>query len=368
MTKDKEEKYFCKRCGAQEAIYFYKNKCRRCIGLKAAQEPESTYVQVDKLNLNYDLTLDQKILSKELVEKVNSGHNVYVEAVCGAGKTEMCLELVKDTLNQGLKIGWAIPRREVVMELHQRLSDIFQDLKVIRVCEGYTDNLFGDLIICTTHQLFRYHQYFDVLIIDEPDAFPYYGNDMLQYIANTATRANLVYLSATYECDGAFEVLQLSSRPSNRPLPLPKVVPWFKIIDALKRWRHEAVLVFVPTKKWALRLSLLLNCSYITSASTNKHEILAKFRESKGFLVCTTILERGVTFKDCYVIVLFANHRVFNKASLVQIAGRVERGMSPKKGEVLFWGNGREVEACLDYIKHHRKNVLDALTISNLES
>lgn len=350
----------CRRCGADEPHYFYRSKCRRCIGLKVALEPERGYVQVDDMRIGFDLTLDQKEVSKRLIQKVNEGKNVYLEAVCGAGKTEMCYQLIKDSINSGLKIGWAIPRREVVMELYLRLSSVYPQLKVVRVCEGYTDDLFGDLIICTTHQLFRYYEYFDILIIDEPDAFPFHGDPMLQFIAGKATRHNLVYLSATYEPEGDFEVLSLSSRPSGKPIPLPVVVSFTKVILKLKEWQKESVLIFVPTKKMAKRVSLLLRCPMITSSSKNKESTISKFRTDKGYLVCTTILERGVTFKDCFVVVLFANHLVFNKASLVQIAGRVERGMNPKKGEVLFWGNGLEVKACLEYIHHHRNIVLSA--------
>lgn len=40
------------------------------------------------------------------------------------------------------------------------------------------------------------------------------------------------------------------------------------------------------------------------------------------FLLCTTILERGVTFTDIDVLVLGAEDRTFTEAALVQISGR----------------------------------------------
>lgn len=347
----------CNRCGACESRYFYKGKCRRCIGLKVAEEVSVYNGVVETLNIGFELTKEQKKISSSVVRLVNEGKNVYVEAVCGAGKTEMCYDLIKKTINQGLKIGWAIPRREVVMELYLRLSSVFNQLKVVRVCEGYTDDLFGDLIICTTHQLFRYHQYFDILIIDEPDAFPFIGNEMLEFMAKKATRHNLVYLSATYDAGEEFEILELSTRPSGESVPLPKVVNFFQVIKFLNLWKKESVLIFVPTIKIARKVSFFLGCDFISSKSDNKEVIINKFRKDKGFLVCTTILERGVTFKDCYVIVLFAGHRVFSKASLIQIAGRVRRGMNPTKGEVLFWGNGSEVRKCIEYTHYHRNSV-----------
>lgn len=348
---------YCRRCGASEKHFFYKNKCRRCIGLKVAKDEMKYFGTVEDIAIGFELTKEQIEVSTRLASLVNQGKDVYVEAVCGAGKTEMSYELIKDCLNQGLKVGWAIPRREVVMELSSRLSKVFSNLKVVRVCEGYTDELFGDLIVCTTHQLFRYYQYFDVLIIDEPDAFPFAGNEMLQYIAKKATRHNLVYLSATFDSTEDFETLTLSKRPSGESVPLPQVVSLFKAIKQIYLWRREWLLIFVPTIKKAKILSLFLGCKYICSSSKNKESIIQSFRERKGILVCTTILERGVTFKDCFVIVLFAGHRVFTKSSLIQIAGRVRRSMNPYKGEVLFWGNGSEVRKCLEYTKHHRNSV-----------
>lgn len=347
----------CERCGAKESFYFYKGRCRRCIGLQLSREIASKSVQIDKVEIGFELTEYQVDISNKLVECVMNNQHVYLEAVCGAGKTEMCYQLIKRIINEGKSICWAIPRREVVMELYERLHHVFASIKVIRVCEGFTEQLEGDLIICTTHQLFRYHQRFDVLIIDEPDAFPFHGNEMLENLAAASCKGVMVYLSATFEAPGDFKRLQLSHRPSGRLLPLPSYQNIAQVINSLLVWKDEMVLVFVPTKRLALMISLILRCPYITSSSKNKSEILERFRVKKGYLVCTTILERGVTFPDCYVIVLFAHHIVFNKASLVQISGRVERGLNPTKGEVVFWGKSMETKACLEYIHYHRSNV-----------
>jgi len=42
------------------------------------------------------------------------------------------------------------------------------------------DALTGNIIVLTTHQLFRYEDYFDLLIFDEIDAFPYVGDLVLE--------------------------------------------------------------------------------------------------------------------------------------------------------------------------------------------
>ena len=307
------------------------------------------------LSFKFALTPEQSRVSKELVSLVDAGHSVYLEAVCGAGKTEMCLELVQHLLESNLKVAWAVPRRQVVLELSDRFRTYFPKIKVVSVCGGFTDDIMGDLIVCTTHQLFRYPHYFDVLILDEPDAFPYAGDEMLEFITHNAVRGPIVYLSATMEHASDVKKLSLSLRPSNHLLPVPKMVNIFVILFSLYKWRKESVLIFVPSIKMARKISILLFSPMICSSTANKEEIISKFRETGGFLITTTVLERGVTFIDCFVLVLQADHSVFSVSSLIQIAGRVGRGMNPKKGEVLFNGYQESVRACiLDIEKHNR--------------
>lgn len=54
----------------------------------------------------------------------------------------------------------------------------------------------------------------------------------------------------------------------------------------------------------------------------------------------TTILERGVTFPCVDVFVLLANHKLYSKSALVQIAGRVGRSVERPTGELLFLHDG----------------------------
>jgi competence protein ComFA len=61
-------------------------------------------------------------------------------------------------------------------------------------------------------------------------------------------------------------------------------------------------------------------------------------REAKyDILLTTMILERGVTFERISVIVLGADHPVFTKSSLVQIAGRADRKGPYTNSQVYFF-------------------------------
>lgn len=359
----------CKFCGAQGSDYFHNKQCRRCINFQkntvVLKKPSWGYVA---LNIPFPLTPQQKDVSQELL-KMESDKNIFLEAVCGAGKTEVCLELLTQKLNDKKRCCWAIPRREIVLELKERLQTYYPSLKVIAVCKGHTTIVEGDLIVLTTHQLYRYPKTFDFMILDEPDAFPFSNNQMLaQFVSNALTiNPQILYLSATTDekiekeiKEGTLQHLNLPIRPSLKALPVPiwrlSLFIWIKFYKDLKNHKEDKNLIFVPTIKLAKQLSLLLKSPYVCSESENKNELIEKFRElKKGNLITTTILERGVTFPDCMVFVLFADHIVFTKSSLIQIAGRVQRGLNPQKGVCYFYSEKKSevIQSCIQAIQRN---------------
>ena len=83
----------------------------------------------------------------------------------------------------------------------------------------------------------------------------------------------------------------------------------------------------------------------VTSKTDNRLELVEKFRNQEiTILVSTTILERGVTFPKVDVFVIEANHRLFTKSALVQIAGRVGRSMERPTGKLLYLAEGSSKE------------------------
>ena len=199
----------CPRCLNEDPRYFYLGSkgyyCRKCIAFNRAllNEPldsPTQEIRTELLDADYQLTFDltpkQQEVSDRLAIMIDKT-DVLVYAACGSGKTEIVMESIRKYLKLGFTVGYATPRRQVVIEIGARMAEAFKKLKVVTVCEGYTKDVMGDLIICTTHQLYRYYEYFDLLILDEPDAFPYYGNSVLQGIVKTSCRKNIIYLTAT---------------------------------------------------------------------------------------------------------------------------------------------------------------------------
>lgn len=290
------------------------------------------------------------------------------------GKTELVIESISDYLKKGKRVAFAIARRQVVLDLKGRLESIFTHAKVIAVCQGYTEDLEGDLILCTTHQLYRYPKTFDLLILDEPDAFPYKGNEVLAGIVRTSCRGEMIFLTATpddYLKDRLNKKdithLTLNRRPHNYDLPVPKQVigPSWLLFLVLIHWlenREKSVLIFVPTIKLAKRLHILISCLFktkvCTSESEDKDEIINDFKKKKfKCLIATTILERGVTIEGIDVCVFYANHGVFDEASLIQMSGRVGRSFKYPTGDCLFLCNAKSelVNCCIQQCREANK-------------
>lgn len=373
----------CPRCLNEEPTLFAVGSkgfyCRACIGFKRQLLLEEMEIEnIERIgidthaNLSFELTKKQKEIASQL-KRLVSEHDVLIYAVCGAGKTEMLLDMLEDTLRKGKKVAIAIARRQVVLELAERLQQYFTNIKVTPVCQGYTSDLNGDLIVCTTHQLYRYTQCFDVLVLDEPDAFPYYGNPVLKGISQTSCKGHRVYLTATPDEEMMEKVnkqelvmLSLMERPHEHKLPEPNVLLFPKWICFLllffwlkkKKRDKKQAMIFCPTIKitnvFSLFFSLFFSVCKCTSKTVNKDQVIDDFKKKKKqFIFCTSILERGVTFSGVDVAVFYANHAIFNEASLIQIAGRVGRKKEYPSGEVIFYAFSRKesIKKCVQRIQ-----------------
>lgn len=357
----------CLRCDNNDSRYFFLLKgeyvCRKCLTLNAGiLEKENISFNEDldgEYNLTFNLTDAQKEISKKVLEKIKAKKDVLIFAACGTGKTEIVLETIKYCLENGLRVGMAIPRRQVVLELKERMAAYFTNIKVISVCQGYTDELFADFIICTTHQLHNYPNFFDCLIIDEPDAFPFANSALLEAIAKNSVKGNVIYMTATpSEEMKSLSTLTLFRRYHGHNLLVPKVVVDFKFSLYLKmlKWikNVDKVLLFVPTIALAEKLSKLLKFPAIHSKTDNIKEIVSGFEEGRyNVLITTTIMERGITIEAVNICVLFADHPVFNKASLIQIAGRVGRKATAPSGLGIFLceNASKKVDECIQELE-----------------
>lgn len=352
----------CSRCGNSDPRKIgYKNGapyCRNCITFPKAELLETNVVSnVSNIYLTYSLSPEQKTLSDKLVNNFLNHKNSFVYAVCGSGKTEIVLESIKVAISQGKKVGFVIPRRDVVIEIKERLENIFKDNSVVSVYGGHSKVLQADIVCLTSHQLYRYQNYFSLLVFDEIDAFPYKGNSVLNALYRASLSGNYIEMSATptkedlesYKKNGV-DVLTLFKRYHGGLLPVPSVVirnPFTKYITLIKYLKkyekqRKPVLIFCPTiaiceSTYRILFLLFRSINYVHSKRNKREEVISDFKQGKTLFLCTTaVLERGVTIKDLQVIIFNSDHPVYNQYSLVQIAGRVGRKIDAKEGDVIF--------------------------------
>lgn len=357
--------YVCPRCGNSDPRYFgTKNNqpyCRLCISF---QGREVNSYQIDdedtSASLTYPLSPEQSKISTRLLENFKNNKSTLVHAVCGSGKTELVYGVVSYALSQGLRVGFAVPRREVAIDLFPRFISAFPKRKSVCVYGGHTDDLAGDIIILTTHQLYRYTNYFDLLILDEIDAFPFKDNRLLINLFKKSLKGSYILMSATPPSDivndfkkNNLPILELHTRYHRHALPEPISViriGYFKIfylIKKIKEYRknQKPLLIFAPTISLAEHIFSLLKIfikkgHVVHSKCLDRKEIITDFKKHKyDYLVTTSVLERGVTIKDVQVIIYNADDDMYNSGVLIQIAGRVGRKIDAPTGEVIFLAN-----------------------------
>lgn len=374
----------CLRCHNEDPRLFGFDKgtwyCRKCISfgrLEAGCTPAPVRLHQriweGSPRLDFSLTPAQQKASLETLNWLQQGKDVFVYAAAGAGKTEISFASICWYMKQGKKVCFAISRRQVVLEIARRLARAFPQLSVTAVCQGHTDCLDADLIVCTTHQLFRYPYCFDLLIMDEIDAFPFAENPVLQHIADQSCRGQKLMLSATPDelvleqvRQKKTAMVQLFARPHGRPLCVPEVVRTFPACSVLhivyqcRRFHREGrqVLVFVPRRKDGIWLSRLLavfwKTGWIHASLPDKDAVMQAFQAHRTeVLVCTTLLERGITVPSVQVLVYRADHPVFTQASLIQIFGRAGRSFQDPEGTGICYcmEETRSLQGCIRQLR-----------------
>lgn len=408
--------YICERCGncdrklfatfpcfrcKRECVY-----CRSCVVMGKVTSCSPLFLWNDshvkrapednpKHVLAWDGTLSyfQQKASDKICEAITDFYSGNLEvdqflvwAVCGAGKTEMLFHGIELALRMGLSVLIATPRTDVVLELEPRLKEAFPEV-VIHAFYGGAEDRFaqGDLVISTTHQLLRFYQAFDLVIIDEVDAFPYTVDEKLRWAVQNSKKEKALTIFVTATPDekmkrdaerGKILSAKVARRYHRHPLPVPrniwigewknrlskgklpkKIIAWLeKHVEAEKQ-----IFLFVPTVRVMKEVVAILSKTLsvvvagVHAEDEERREKVMRFRKGDiRVLVTTTILERGVTVKGVQVGVLGAEDYIFTEAALVQIAGRVGRSPEEPDGDVVFFHYGKTTEM-VKAIRHIRE-------------
>ncbi|TDL78939.1 DEAD/DEAH box helicase [[Brevibacterium] frigoritolerans] len=373
----------CARCG-EHCSY-----CRACILMGRVSEctpllnwtgPESEIRQPEFKAMQWEgqLSKEQQKGSDRMLDALKNKDDLLIWAVCGAGKTEMLFKGIEQALLENKQVCIATPRMDVVLELAPRLKSVFPQAEIAALYGGSEDRFKqANLTISTTHQLLRFKQTFDLMVIDEVDAFPYSADQSLQFAAERARKehSSLIYLTATPSDALKKQIVnqvKIPQRYHGHPLPVPvfswcgnykralqkgclpkNVQAW---ITSQLEFKKQAFL-FVPSIPVLEATTALLKkqnplIEGVYAEDPNRKEKVQRFRNGEvPIIITTTILERGVTIPNSDVAVLGAEDNVFTESALVQIAGRVGRSAKHPSGDVRFFHYGK-TEAMIRAKKH----------------
>lgn len=322
-----------------------------------------------------ELTKQQQQVSEQLIAASKQCQSILIQAVTGAGKTEMMFPFLKMLLTAGKRVAWVAPRIDVIRELAPRLKNAFALPIAVLHGEQEEPYQYTQFVLATAHQLLRFRTAFDVIILDEADAFPFRDNHKLQYALKAARQPDgvLVFLTATPN--------EALNRLCTTRLFLPRrfhggLLPRIKIYRA-RNWRkqlprrlvkylrqlgaEQQLLVFVPEIEDVLPQvdlieRLITKVAGASSKTVERAELVDKFRKGElQVLVTTTILERGVTIPKIDVMILGADEDVFNTEALLQMAGRVGRSSEVPTG--LVWAFVAEMKWNLYQVNHEIKGL-----------
>lgn len=407
-----EARWRCERCQAgRESLV--RTVCARCGGtcwycdhclllgrsqacapllqfMPARHQESRVHRSADRVTVRHDaeLTPAQQRAAERAVQFVRCGQEsvMLMWAVTGAGKTEMTFAVVAEVLGRGGRVAVVSPRRDVVNELTPRFRCAFPSIRIVKLHgESGETWLDGELVIATTHQLLRWYQAFDLIIVDEVDAFPYRHDEPLRKGVRRALRPDgqQVWLTATPPRSwqrafkrGRLPGVTIPARYHGHPLPvplitrerrlwerlrtgeaIPSLVAFFKHVQRVQGQAY----VFVPglaripqVVGWVERHVPGVRVAGVSSRDRARSEKMTAFRERKvDCLVTTTILERGVTVAHAHVLILQADHSVFDEAALVQMSGRCGRSAAFPHGLVRWVAteNTRDQRRALKHIR-----------------
>ena len=381
--------HFCNRCENDNQSRFTTFDCAKCKGpctycrhclkmgrvsscteliIWAGEKPD--YPTKHELAWEGTLTPRQQIASNELTESCEKNRPHLVHAVCGAGKTEILFQPIHKLLTEGKRICIAAPRVDVILELEPRFRTAFPKTTLEALYGGAEPGLGpAQLILATTHQLYRFRDAFDAIFVDEADAFPYTADATLRKAVRKSARQNAPIHSVTAtpsalliaEIKKTGHISSINRRYHGHPLPIPRYDSLWnytrqinkgKLPNKLIRWteqrlqNREPFLIFFHTialmeEAEPLFQKIAPTIHAVHASHENRKERVQALRNKEiPGLLTTTILERGITIPNVQVAVVGSEQKIFNKGALIQIGGRAGRSSDYPDGDFVLFHHG----------------------------
>lgn len=389
-SEGQKECYYC-----QECLMLGESKpCEALYAAPARVRPEENFVSSIGLNLDISFSQAQYEAFEALARFVrkDSTSECLVWEACGAGRPETVFGAVREVLKRGGRVLFGVPRRDVLDDLFFRLERAFPGVSVaIRYGKPRSHPKTSDIVLASTHQTLKYYHSFDLVILDESDAFPYLANPILINALRRAKKVSgkLIYMTPTPAPEiyaraqrGEIKVIQIPIRQHGHPLVIPQImlekdliagnkIPE-RVIQILRESIEEdqaQVLVVVPNGEYSRRAGELLvprledlrfqgfkEWPIICTGSHDfdrERKVNTYFRGEANILITTGLTGRGDLAPNSNMVVLWSENEIFDETYLLQLAGRVGWSDSYPGGKVWFVGTRitREMEGAVRKIK-----------------
>ncbi len=345
-------------------------KQKRSHELGIRKEFEIEKLQSFILNLPFQLTKDQQVAVKEIIEDLRNPQMMYrfLQGDVGSGKTVVSAIALYANFLAGYQGALMAPTEILARQHYQTLISFFKtiDIKIVLLTGSlslkekeiiYQDIQEGNVdIIVGTHALFQkkvqYHQ-LGFVITDEQHRF---GVEQRKAIKNKGSQVDFLIMSATpiprtlaISMYGDMEVSTIKTMPNGR---LPVQTKFIQsssmkpILTHLKEYLASGGQCYVicPLVEDSEVLEAR-SASQIAEAMQNyfrnnyqvgllhgqmkdqeKDEIMNQFQQNDiQILVSTTVVEVGVDVKNANMMVIYNAER-FGMSQLHQLRGRVGRG------------------------------------------
>ncbi len=408
-----KECYYCQEC----LILGESKPCEALYAIPARTRPEENLVSSIRLNLDISFSIAQYEAFQGLARFVrqDSLAECLVWEACGAGRPEVVFGAVREVLRKGGRVLFGVPRRDVLDDLLSRLERAFPGVRVeVRYGRFRNYPKVSDIVLASTPQALKYYLNFDLVILDESDAFPYRANPILmnalrrarkmegKFIYMTPTPAPEVYARAQR---GEIKVLQIPIRQHGHPLVIPQIIlekelateqrlPE-RVLQLIRESVEEdqaQVLMVVPNAAYAERVGELMKKSRLQKMriqglkerpfiQTSSHDpererkVNSYFRGEASILITTGLTGRGDLAPHSNMVVLWSENEIFDEGYLLQLAGRVGWSQAYPGGKVWFVGSHitREMEGAVrkirllneeaekkGYLDHTKKNTIES--------
>src|SRR5699024_2993071 len=257
-------------------------------------------------------------------------------------KTEMIFEGIKYARNQGYNVAIVSPRVDVVLEVSMRIKAAFREEEIDVLHQSSQQQFNGHFIIATVHQLYRFKQHFDVIIVDEVDAFPLPTEPTLIKALQRASKLKHCHILMTATPTKSLirqisnlEIIQLPARFHRHPLPVSQ----FKFLRINPNKKQYQLLRFLQHQVSQQRYTLVFFNDIILMKQLYRLYKVKRLRDGEHAIVfTTTILERGFTMAKLDVVII--NSHQFETSAIIQISGRVGRKAEAPTGSVFCMHEG----------------------------